>query len=154
MQVLKKIWILRQFWQGFFYRFPFKTVVSEHCFGALFFKVDVLHASIWYWYSSEHLFYNKIILGITFCIHICFEIPKLKSSEKSWKCTTPTLENRLYFKNKRGMTPFFWLNYLLKRIVFHHKKFKKKWIFLQRSNTTLTCQIFWISCQHASAGKV
>ena len=107
MQVLKKIWILRQFWQGFFYRFPFKTVVSEHCFGALFFKVDVLHASIWYWYSSEHLFYNKIILGITFCIHICFEIPNLKSSEKSWKCTTPTLNYRLYFKNEHGMNPFF-----------------------------------------------
>ena len=132
MQVFKKIWILRQFWQGFFYRFPFKTVVSEHCFGALFFKVDVLHASIWYWYSSEHLFYNKIILGITFCIHICFEIPKLKSSEKSWKCTTPTLENRLYFKNKRGMTPFFWLNYLLKRIVFHHKKFQKNLNFFTK----------------------
>ena len=117
---------------GVFLPIFFQNSRFRALFLGIFFKVDVLHASIWYRYSSEHLFHNKIILGITFCIHICFEIPKLKSSEKSWKCTTPTLENRLYFKNKRGMTPFFWLNYLLKRIVFHHKKFLKNLNFFSK----------------------
>ena len=113
---------------GVFLPIFFQNSRFRALFLGIFFKVDVLHASIWYWYSSEHLFYNKIVLGITFCIHICLEIPKLKSSEKSWKCTTPTLDYRLYFKNKPDINPFFYWYIFSKGLSFTPQKLKKIWM--------------------------